>query len=78
MSSDKFDFFGLTILATLAIFIAMSGYSVGKKKGQESYELGFQKGVASVECVDEESVNLDELEQVIDIFFDKFKELRNE
>jgi len=78
MSSDKFDFFGISIIVFVCIFVAMSAYSVGKKKGQESYELGFQEGVASVECVDEESVNLDELEQVIDIFFDKFKELRNE
>ena len=71
MFSDKFDFFYVMIAVTVAIFICLSGYSIGKKSG-------YEQGVASVECVDEESVNLDELEQVIDIFFDKFKELRNE
>ena len=72
MFSDKFDFFYVMIAVTVAIFICLSGYSVRKKAG-------YEQGVASVaECVDEDSVNLDELEQVIDIFFDKFKELRNE
>ena len=71
MFSDKFDFFYVMIFVTVAIFIFLSGHSIGKKAG-------YEQGVASVECVDEESVNLDELEQVIDIFFDKFKELRNE
>ena len=71
MFSDKSDFFYVMIAVTVAIFICLSGYSIGKKAG-------YEQGVASVECVDEESVNLDELEQVIDIFFDKFKELRNE